>query len=223
MFGSLKYLDIVGVKILPPDINTSDEAFTIDGNAIRFGLQAIKFVGSAAIKEVKDKRPFETYEDFCEKVAAKQVNARVKRALVAAGAFDSLGGRDDMTEQEKITAEKEFIGFALSANGTDKYNDLILETTSRYNGEGQMLGGEITEIKEIKTKHGDKMAFVGIDFGADNHSLTFFPEYYERYHHILSEGNYILALGEYDEERETTVVNNAISASQLVEEIAKNK
>ena len=60
------------------------------------------------IKEVKDKRPFETYEDFCEKVAAKQVNARVKRALVAAGAFDSLGGRDDMTEQEKVRFQRQF-------------------------------------------------------------------------------------------------------------------
>lgn len=215
----IKEANVVGIKILPPDINTSDIAFTIDGNSIRFGLQAIKFVGSAAIEEIEKNRPFESYEDFCERVQAKKANSRVKKALVAAGAFDSLGGRSELTEEEKSIAEKEFIGFALSTTGSEKFDNLISETVSSYNGSGQMLGGEITNIKEINTKKGDKMAFVGVDFGTENYSLTFFPEHYARFHHILSEGNHILALGEYDEERETTVVNNAISASQLELEI----
>lgn len=84
------------IDILPPDVNTSGLRFSVDGDTIRFGLAAIKGVGSAAAQAIKDARadgPFEDLFDFCERVAGGKVNKRVMEALCRCGAFDSLGLR----------------------------------------------------------------------------------------------------------------------------------
>lgn len=82
-----------GLEVLPPDVNASSHSFTVVGNAIRFGLSAIKGVGSApieAIVEEREEEPFETLFDFCERIPSKRVGKRTIEALIRAGAFDSL-------------------------------------------------------------------------------------------------------------------------------------
>jgi DNA polymerase-3 subunit alpha len=84
------------IPILPPDINTSDTQFTVDGSRIRFGLVAVKNVGESAIESIITSRtdqPFESLFDFCERVDLKKVNKRVIESLIKCGAFDSTGAK----------------------------------------------------------------------------------------------------------------------------------
>ncbi|MBI5640303.1 MAG: DNA polymerase III subunit alpha, partial [Nitrospirae bacterium] len=83
------------IEILPPDINLSGREFKVIGNSIRFGLEAVKGVGAAAIESIVDVRntagPFTSIADFAERVDTRKVNKKVLESLVKAGAFDSLG------------------------------------------------------------------------------------------------------------------------------------
>ncbi|MBZ5515651.1 MAG: DNA polymerase III subunit alpha [Acidobacteriia bacterium] len=87
----------MGIAILPPDINSSDLAFTPSGGSIRFGLTAIKNVGEAAIDSVLTARwklgRFDNLFQFCENVDLRLLNKRVIESLIKAGALDSLGAR----------------------------------------------------------------------------------------------------------------------------------
>ena len=84
------------IPILPPDINTSDTQFTVDGSRIRFGLVAVKNVGESAIESIiasRTDQPFESLFDFCERVDLKKVNKRVIESLIKCGAFDGTGAK----------------------------------------------------------------------------------------------------------------------------------
>ena len=80
------------VKITPPDLNKSQLAYTIeDGNKLVTGLDAIKFVGEDAIKDIIEKRPFQDFFDFMVRVSSKTVRANSIQALAACGALDCFG------------------------------------------------------------------------------------------------------------------------------------
>jgi len=85
----------MGIQVLPPDINESDSEFTVNGDRIRFGLTAVKNVGSGALSTIfaarKDGGPFRSFYDFCERVDLRHVNRRVLESLIKCGAFDSTG------------------------------------------------------------------------------------------------------------------------------------
>jgi DNA polymerase III subunit alpha len=85
----------MGISILPPDVNLSDHEFVVvDGN-IRFGLDAVKGVGFAAVEAIKKARqeagPFRDLWDFCARVDGRAVNKKAIEALVKCGAFGSTG------------------------------------------------------------------------------------------------------------------------------------
>ncbi len=83
------------IPILPPDINESGERFTVTANGIRFGLGAVKGVGSKAIDIILAARreggPFTDLADFANRVRGQQINRRVLECLIKCGTFDSLG------------------------------------------------------------------------------------------------------------------------------------
>lgn len=84
-----------GIHLLPPDINKSFSNFVPDGNNIRFGLGAIKNVGTAFIDEMTEEREkngeFTSFTDFCNRMADKKLNKRIVESMVKSGVFDSLG------------------------------------------------------------------------------------------------------------------------------------
>jgi DNA polymerase-3 subunit alpha len=83
-----------GIEVLPPDINTSGLSFTVVDKSMRFGLGAVKNVGSGAIEvilEARNEGPFKDIFDFCERVDLRRVNKRVVESLIKCGAFDSTG------------------------------------------------------------------------------------------------------------------------------------
>ena len=94
----------MNIPVEPPDVLFSDADFTPHGNAIRFGLTAIKNVGRNAIdsilgarKELADQgRSFASYWEFCEKVDLRLMNKRVLESLIKAGALDSFGRRSQL-------------------------------------------------------------------------------------------------------------------------------
>ncbi|MGH2944162.1 MAG: DNA polymerase III subunit alpha, partial [Solirubrobacteraceae bacterium] len=84
----------MGIEILPPDVNLSDHDFVVFEGNIRFGLDAVKGVGYAAVEAIKaarDERPFESLWDFCTRVDARAVNKTAIEALIKCGAFGSTG------------------------------------------------------------------------------------------------------------------------------------
>jgi DNA polymerase-3 subunit alpha len=85
----------MGIEILPPDVNESDHEFIVVGGNIRFGLDAVKGVGYAAVEAIKDARaeggPFTTLWDFCARVDSRAVNKKAIEALIKCGAFGSTG------------------------------------------------------------------------------------------------------------------------------------
>lgn len=78
------------IKILPPDINTSQLTYVIEDSKLLTGLDALKFVGDDAIKEIIEKRPFKSFLDFMSRVSSKSVRANSIQALASAGAMDSF-------------------------------------------------------------------------------------------------------------------------------------
>ncbi len=85
----------MGIEILPPDVNESDHEFMVVEGNIRFGLDAVKGVGYAAVEAIKRARddggPFTSLWDFCERVDARAVNKKAIDALIKCGAFGSTG------------------------------------------------------------------------------------------------------------------------------------
>ncbi|MBN2028624.1 DNA polymerase III subunit alpha [bacterium] len=85
----------MGIDILPPDINESNRHFTVSKGKIRFGLAAVKNVGTAAIESIISNRnesgKFASLYDFCKRIDLRKANRRVIESLIKCGAFDSTG------------------------------------------------------------------------------------------------------------------------------------
>jgi DNA polymerase-3 subunit alpha len=85
----------LGIEVLPPDVHRSGLDFTVEGDAIRFGLLAIKNVGAGAIESIVASRvetgPFRSLADFCTRIDLRLVNRRVLESLIRVGALNALG------------------------------------------------------------------------------------------------------------------------------------
>ena len=85
----------LGIATLPPDINHSDDPFTVEGESIRFGLGAVKNVGHGLIRSMVAKReeggPFRSLEDFLERMGEGDLNKRAVENFIKCGAMDCFG------------------------------------------------------------------------------------------------------------------------------------
>lgn len=85
----------MGIKVLPPDINSSHAKFSVEDDGIRFGLAAVKNVGKDAIDAIVTAREqnglFTSFTDLCRKVDMRAINKKMMESLIKCGAFDSLG------------------------------------------------------------------------------------------------------------------------------------
>lgn len=84
----------LGIQVLPPNINESYSRFTVQGNKIRFGMAAIKNVGSnvvdSIVKSRQNKGNFESLVDFINKMDPSSINKRAVESLIKAGALDDF-------------------------------------------------------------------------------------------------------------------------------------
>ena len=85
----------LGIPTLPPDINHSDDHFTVEGDGIRFGLGAVKNVGRGLIRSMVAKRneggPFTSLEDFIQRMGESELNKRAVENFISCGAMDCFG------------------------------------------------------------------------------------------------------------------------------------
>ena len=117
------------IEILPPDINESHRGFTpLEDRRIRFGLGAVKHVGSNAVQAIlnarSEERPFASFFDLCQRVHDDGLDRESLEALVKAGAFDRLGASRrgllrhvtdglelmQMSRRERVTGQTSFFG-----------------------------------------------------------------------------------------------------------------
>ena len=156
------------VKVLPPDINDSVIGFktvkdkdSLEGNAIRFGLSAIKNVGNAAIEAIlaaREEGPFISFSDFLARVDARKVNKKVVESLIKVGALSRYGerakllyysdeirgkvtkpqalkGQQGLFGQDEKTAKKDTTKELLLKTDVDEFSDEEIQTLER-----QLLG-----------------------------------------------------------------------------------
>jgi len=127
----------IGIKVLPPDINKSEDYFkVIDEHTILFGLLGIKGVGKNAIDsilQVRNNGPFKDIIDFASRIDFNFVNRKLVEAFVCAGAFDSLN--------YKRSALFDAIDKILSY-GSSMHKD-------RMNGQSNLFGAEVTDTSSI--------------------------------------------------------------------------
>lgn len=85
----------MGIDRLPPDVNKSEDTFTVENGSIRFGLSAVKNVGKAMIVNLVAERnangEFKSFADFVDRMTGRDINKRALEGLIACGAFDSMG------------------------------------------------------------------------------------------------------------------------------------
>jgi DNA polymerase-3 subunit alpha len=149
----------LGIKVLPPDINESFSDFTIVENSVRFGLSAIKNVGSNVIelivKERKENGRFSSFLNFCSRVSSNVLNKKTIESLIKSGTFDSLkqprkylleNFENIIEEINKVKKSKESGQFSLFEEEHSSHNQEFEHFYEEYsqkkllNFEKEMLG-----------------------------------------------------------------------------------
>ena len=87
----------MGIGLSAPDVNHSEDVFTVEGDSIRFGLGAVKNIGRGLIKKMVAEReengPFAGISDFCKRLSDTELNKRAVENLIKCGAMDCFGLR----------------------------------------------------------------------------------------------------------------------------------
>lgn len=85
----------LGIKVMPPDVNESDVEFMAVGKDIRYGMGAVRNVGTEVVNSIiktrKQKGAYRSFGDYLDKIELLPCSKRITEALIKAGAFDSLG------------------------------------------------------------------------------------------------------------------------------------
>jgi DNA polymerase-3 subunit alpha len=157
----------IGVKVMPPDLNTSSYAFAMaDARTIRYGLGAIKGVGRAAVEAITEERAargdYRSLIDLCRRVDLSRVNRRVFEALIRSGSLDSLepnratlmAGLDEALRSGEQNARTDATGqvdiFGLSIQPAAQ--PLILKSMPEWSA-SQRLAGERETLGLYLTGH----------------------------------------------------------------------
>jgi DNA polymerase-3 subunit alpha len=187
----------MGIRVLSPDVNKSDKNFSPDGEAIRFGLCAIRNVGESAVDSILAARregPYKSIFDFCERVDLTSVNRRMIESLIRAGAMDGLRGTrsqlfaviDGAMEAGQRVHRDRMSGqaglFAMAFGPADEAPEPDLPTlpdwtdAEKLAGEKEMLGFYVTghpldewkdKVCELATHNSETLSEEEIERGAN--------------------------------------------------------
>jgi DNA polymerase-3 subunit alpha len=143
----------LGIKLLPPDVNESNDAFSVSGDNIRYGLAAVKGIGRGFIQnlmaEREEKGPFKSFYQFVRRMYGNELNRRSLEALIKCGGFDGMGARrsqlmivcdsalESVAGDRRKNVEGQLDMFGLSAGspamgGADTDADAPLPDTPEY-------------------------------------------------------------------------------------------
>lgn len=246
----------LGIEVLPPDINESFVEFAVvpGKEQIRFGLSAIKNVGTGAVEEILRARAengsFSSMEDFFSRVSSRLVNRKTVESLIKAGAFDQFEDRStllhnldvvlayaaklqkqltsgqtdlfgelgdeatmvsakltletgpDVPLREQLQWERELLGLYLSQHPLQAFKTILEEkavplslVSPEYDNRTINTGGVITEMREITTKNGQKMAFVKLADNSSEREVVLFPSIYQQTLGIWERDRVVLVKG----------------------------
>jgi DNA polymerase-3 subunit alpha len=250
----------MGIPVLPPDVNHSEQGFVIEdtseGLAIRFGLGAIKNVGSGPVEAIIEAReadgPFKSLDDFCQRADLRRVNRRALECLIKVGCLDRFGGRAAMLasmdqmigisqtthrardvgqmsmfdmmgqslsmaaaielpsiaeppQKEVLGWEKELMGLYLSEHPLQQIIGTLQDTVTfsreideTMSGRQVAMAGVVVWVREIITKRGDPMAFVGLEDLQGTIELVIFPRIYAQVREMLQQEKLLLVRGQLD-------------------------
>ncbi len=247
----------IGIQVLPPDVNESFVEFAVvpKSRQIRFGMAAIKNVGTGAVEEILRARQegrFKSLEDFLSKVNSRVVNRKTIESLIKSGAFDNFadrsqllhnidvlmaygqrlqkereGGQTDLfgaslddtnalaprlvidtdgvphSQREQLQWERDLLGIYLSQHPLQAYEAYLrLKTngidsiTAQQAGHSITVGGAISEVREITTKNGQKMAFIKLADMNSEIELVLFPKTYDATNGIWERDRVVIVKGQ---------------------------
>lgn len=176
-----------GIKILPPDINLSEDSFLVTEKGINYKITTITNVGDSAIVGIKALRPIKSFKDFLERRERKTVKKNVIVNLIKAGCFDfdnenraQLMWEFEMSERKpkqvnedyqcekhtwndklKSKWEHEALGIYLTIHPLERYGFKPLDAYK--DGTIALQGGEIFDVKILYDKNKKEMAFVSLN------------------------------------------------------------
>ncbi|MBO4389234.1 MAG: DNA polymerase III subunit alpha [Lachnospiraceae bacterium] len=151
----------MGIRILPPDINHSSALFTVerteeDKLAIRYGLSAIKNVGTASVDRIKEERekhgPFTSLSDFARRVDSREINKRMVENMIKAGAFDSIPGN----RKQKMIAFNGIFDSVWKAKATEVEGQMTLFDFLNFSGVATE-GVEVRQETGSSDSYGDNL------------------------------------------------------------------
>lgn len=221
--GAIREAKTLGIKILPPSVNTSQRTFTVDvpSNGIRYGLNAVSHIGDVGVASIQKHRPYHSREDFRARVPPREVNKKALDALIASGAFDWDEQRENWTDDERREGELLNIGIALTGDKVSEYADFIKRTIHTEDeveamevGRPVFIGGEVTRVKRHVTRGKKTMAFVEICYGASQYDCVVWPEMLDAFAAVLEPGKGVLARGRKDKK------NVVLDYIDFVEQVA---
>lgn len=200
----------MGIQVLPPDVNTSGRGFTIDGDAIRFGLGAINQVGAASLNAIEEYRPYTSIEDMITRTPKKGLNKTNVKSLALSGALDELfkdydsrlhglqeifklrKDKDDLSweiatysEKAKLDAEKDLLGIYVSGHPLDRHADPV-NWEGLIDNERVQTAGMVISYKQFVTKRGEDMAIVEVDTLEGPKTIVMFPDVYKKVQGMLA-------------------------------------
>ena len=249
----------MGIRLQPPDVNQSGVKFTVAGDAIRFGLGAIRGVGTKTAEAIIAAREaggrFANLADFTTRTGTQNVNRRVLEALIKCGGFDSTGAtraesmaqvenvlkaaqrqeeaaarnqmglfgglapltistaRDSIAEwapKERLKAEKEALGFYVTAHPLDKYTREIQRLSDLTTAElpslpdrtSVVLVGVIQSVKLKNNKSGKRYATFTLEDRIGVVEVIAWSETYQRYEAAIHGDEPVVARGKLDVDEE---------------------
>lgn len=218
----------VGIEVLPPSINRSQEDFTVvNDSQIVFGLSAINGIGYAVSEAILSNRdedsPYTSMHDFLRRTNVAVLKKSTIEHLAAAGAFDELiqSTADDSfgrrTELSLLEKEKQELGVYISKNPvdgiwdviSDSISDEIVDIKDKETGTRVTVAGIISSSKKILTKKGMRMYKFNIEDISSDIEVIVFPRESKNYSEdFFVDGEVVLLSGtvskEGDEENYTT-------------------
>lgn len=207
----------LGVDIRPPDINHSEGSISKVGDTIYYGLQEVKWVGPDAAAWIIENRPFDSLEHMQEvleegskaysklpkaekegiRSPKQRCTGKAVKSLYDSGAFDTLGGRDDLSSIEKAKLEEELLGIALTDGDADlleEYEDLqgmpMLWDIEKASG-NITVAGVVKDVRKTKIRQdakwraGEEMARVTIRWKGVEAEFAAFPDQWKTYKFML--------------------------------------
>jgi DNA polymerase-3 subunit alpha len=204
---------LLGIEVTSSNINSKEELIQINDGKIQFGIGSVSSVGGEAIKDIKEKQPFTSFEDFVARKDNRKCNVKTVIQLIKAGFFDifqqdrvklikSLGVKSvdiysDMSYNEKIRSQFEYEAFGFYINNP-LYKLNFKQIKDYEDGDKVLIAGTFGKIKTIVDSNKNKMAFANLITETCNVDCILFSSTYNNYKDFLTNDKIYMVTGKKD-------------------------